>query len=128
MALEKRRGYHPDHPSFAKFLLSEQSRGPAMEAANDIANIARETAPRDKDADSNKVSFWNSFKAQKQPTPWVNTGTGAPNPRAIAVVVNDAPHAAAVEFGNRRTPRAHRTLGKAGARIGEFRSKTRGLT
>lgn len=37
---------------------------------------------------------------------------GGPKPRARGRVVNDAPEAFIVEFGNRNTPR-HRTLGNA---------------
>ena len=123
MALERRRGYHPDHTSFGRFILSRQARQPAMKAAQDIAAIARRIAPKGKhEGSGDPTPFSARFKVVRQIEPWVNTGTGPPNPRAIARVENDSPHAAALEFGNRRTKK-HRTLGKAGAMVGEWRGR-----
>ncbi len=51
--------------------------------------------------------------------PSVNTSfRNGPRRRVCAFLFNDAPHAAAVEFGNRQTPQPHRVLGRTAAFLG----------
>lgn len=114
MALERRRGFKPDHKTFGEFILSEQARKPAVEASNDIADHARDLAPRGEGpgphyADAFRVVPSGSYTAQNG------------NRRSIALVTNDNDAAAANEFGNvgpggmgPRT-RGSRVLRRAGA-------------
>lgn len=56
----------------------------------------------------NKIHYQDSFRV----TQVVVDGIGHPPMRRVgARLLNIAPHAAAVEWGNRRTPRGHHVLG-----------------
>lgn len=115
MALERRRGFKPDHQSFGRFILSEQARRPAAKAAADIADYAQQIAPRGEEADADRYA--ESFEVIQAGTYTAKNG----NIRAIALVTNSNEAAPAVEFGRgpgagREGPRGgHRTLRRAGA-------------
>ena len=99
------------------FMLSEQARAPAIHAASDIAARARDTAPRgDGERDGHYADHFEVVAAGT----WT-AGNG--NRRAIALVTNDDPAAAAIEFGNRRGAPAHRTLRKAADAAGPVVTK-----
>ena len=115
MALEQRTGYKPNHKEFGEFILSEQARRPAIEAAQHIAEIARARAPRGEGPGPHMA---DQYKVNENPAPVVLAG----NPRAGAEVFNEDINATRNEFGNKRT-KAHRTLGKAGAEVGEMRGQ-----
>jgi hypothetical protein len=112
MALERRTGYKPDHKSFGAFMLSEQARDPAVEAAHNIVILAQSRAGKD----SGKTA--ESYKVNENPPPVTLQG----NPRATADVYSDHINATRIEFGNKRT-KAQRPLGKSGAEIGEMRGQ-----
>jgi len=103
------------HPGMAAFLVSDQAREPVVAAAKDIADLAKQLAPRGK---GTGVHMADQFRVNEH-TPPVNIGG---NPRVGAEVYNGDPAAAPNEFGGRRNPR-HRMLGRAGARIGEWKGE-----
>lgn len=108
----RRAWYEPDHDSFGRFILSDQMRDVTKAAAKDIRDIATATAPRSKGpgphmADQYEVS-----------TSGVIVIGG--NPRVMCEVVNPDRAAAPNEFGTKNNKR-RRTLGRAGALIGEFK-------
>lgn len=99
--------YRPDHPSFARFMVSEQSRRPAIEVAKKIAEDARATAPR---GDGPGPHMADQYRVNEDPAP-VNITPGGP--RVGAEVFNDDINATRVEFGNAKVEK-QRPLGKAG--------------
>jgi hypothetical protein len=107
VALERRRGFRPDHKSFGRFMLSEQARKPAIGFSEAIADLAALTARRE------TGDYAKSFKVNRKPLPIEVAG----NLRAIAEVYNSDRAAVTEEFGNARQPNPQRTLGKAGARF-----------
>lgn len=114
---EKRVGYRPDHKSFGAFLLSDQARDPVVEAAHNIATLAALRAPKGGSGDTAA-----SYKVNENSAPVLI----ASNLRVGAEVYNDATHegaeksyAAAAEFGKKDSP-GHRSLGKAGAELGQM--------
>jgi hypothetical protein len=117
VSTERRVGYKPDHKSFARFLLSDQARDPAVKAAHDIRDIAEATAPRSSDPDGEATHMADEFKVNSASPPVVAGG----NPRVGAEVYNSDPAAAPQEFGNARVRNPSRTLGRAGASVGEHR-------
>jgi hypothetical protein len=110
MALERRTGYKPNHVDFGKFLLSEQARDPAVEAAHNIVTLVGIRAPRS----TSKLA--ESYKVNEDSAPITIAG----NPRVGAEVYSDDPAAAPQEFGNARVRNPSRPLGKAGAELGEM--------
>lgn len=133
MARGDRITYRPNNRSFGAFMRSSQAREPVIEAAQDVADLAGEYAPRRKDKGRvpDGAAMADSFKVNKQPVQVPYTpgqmvvGISRPNARVFVEVYNERPSAAPNEFGNKRNKR-HRMLGRAGAAIGEFKSK-RGL-
>ena len=113
MPLEQRVGYKPDHKSFGEFILSEQARKPAIEAAQDIQALVRSRVTKRTGHQA------ESYKVNEHPAP-VSVGG---NPRATADVYSDDPAALADEFGNAKRRNPGRPLGKAGAIIGELRGE-----
>lgn len=114
MMVETRHGYHPDHESFGRFMLSEQARKPVVEAARDIARIARDLAI----AEVGEGPFAESFEVDANTAP-VIIGR---NPRVGARIYNGQRHAAVVEFGRNAGGQrrgGHRVLRRAGAMVGE---------
>lgn len=118
MALETRRGYHPNNSmvdGMGGFLMSNQALEPVMEAAKDVAVIAKANTTRS--ADGKGIPMADRYSTKRGGVIVVGG-----NPRQFAVVENDAPHSAAVEFGNSRME-AQRPLRKAGGKVGELRGK-----
>jgi hypothetical protein len=102
----------------AKFLLSQQSRDPAVKAAHDIRDIAEATAPRSTADREDVTHMADEFKVNEKSKP-VSVGG---NPRVGAEVYNSDEAAAPQEFGNARVRNPSRTLGRAGAAVGEHRT------
>lgn len=102
--------YVPDHKDFGKFMLSDQVRDVANEAADAVVVIAATTAARGKTG--------NYSRGFKKVSGRVLVVGG--NPRAIADVVNDDPAALPNEIGTSKMHARH-TLAKAGAVVGELR-------
>lgn len=120
MARETRVGYHADHKSFGRFMVSEQARQPAVEAAHDIARIAAENTRAASTGGTHRegVALADNYKVNDKTAPVVIGG----NPRVGAEVYNDLRHAAAVEFGTgKKRRKGTRALRRAGAAIGELR-------
>jgi hypothetical protein len=112
MARETRTGYKPDHKSFGAFLLSEQSRRPAVQAAHAIAELATATTKRSK---GDGPHLADNYKVNDKTAPVI---AGDATPRVGAEVYNDLSYAAAHEFGRGRDDKkGPRPLGKAGAAI-----------
>ena len=113
MALERRRGYKPDHKSFGAFMLSEQARKPVARIAHElIIPLAVAKTPRSAE---DKEHMADNYKVNESTAPVVAGG----NPRVGVEVYNDVRHAAAVEHGVGKKKGA-RPLGKAGAAVGDF--------
>lgn len=115
MALEMRRGFKPDHKGIGRFMLSEQARRPAVQIAHEIIPVAKASTP------IQSGDLVGSYKVDERPPPAFVLPGGY---RAVAKVTNTAPHAAAVEFGNKRS-RARRMLGRAAAQFGDYHSTGR---
>lgn len=120
--VETRRGYHPDHESFGRFMLSDQARKPAIEAAHDVVGVAHALAVKE----VGEGQFSENFQVNSEAAPVIVAG----NPRVGAEVYNDVRHAAVVEFGagtrseDGTKPReGHRVLRRAGSAIGELRGE-----
>lgn len=115
MALEMRSGYKPDHRGIGRFMVSEQARRPAIRIAHKIVPVAKADTPVQDGV------LINSYEVDERPP---NVFVLPGGYRSVAKVVNTAPHAAAVEFGNKRS-RARRMLGRAAARFGDYQSTGR---
>lgn len=118
MALERRRGYHPDHglvDGFGGFLMSNQALKPVLDAARDVAAIAKADTPRSGDGEGTPMA--DSYKVVRGGVIIVGG-----NPRQYAKVENGAPSAVPTEFGNSRV-KAQRILRKAGGKVGELRGE-----
>jgi ATP/maltotriose-dependent transcriptional regulator MalT len=102
--------YVPDHKDFGKFMLSDQVRDVANEAADNIVKIAAVMAAKGKTG-----NYARGFRRVSGRALVVGG-----NPRAIADVVNDDPAALPNEIGTSRMSARH-TLAKAGAIVGELR-------
>lgn len=103
--------YEPSDVGWAKIALSPSLLHACIAEAERGKAFAIGISPRSGDGDG--VPYADSFDV----TPIV-TSAFRRGPRVAAVLHNDAPHAAAVEFGNRRTPRPHRVLGRTAAYLG----------
>lgn len=96
---ETRQGYHPNNVSFGKFMLSEQARRPAVQAARHIRDVAKKTAARSDPKRKGRVEgqpLSASYHVNRKPAPVTIDG----NPRAIAEVYNNSKYAARREFGD----------------------------
>lgn len=94
MALERRRGFKPDHKSFGTFILTEQARGPAVEASHDMVRTMKANAPRSAEGDGSHYA--DAFEVVPAGSYTAQNG----NRRAIALVTNADDAAAANEFGD----------------------------
>jgi hypothetical protein len=107
--------FKPDHKAFTRFATSDQMLEPLREAGHDVRRIAQATAAKDTGA------YAEGFK--------VDSGAGVLAigrfRRRIVTVVNEDPAAAPNEFGNKKM-KAQRTLGRAGAAVGEYRGELPG--
>ena len=114
MALEMRSGFRENHgpDGMGGLLLSEQSQDAAVFFARLIAADAGRTARRSsRPPQADKPKLAENYKVNERPGLPFITKNG--NPHAYAEVFNDAPHAAANEFGNGRT-RGDHNLREAG--------------
>lgn len=108
--------YIEDHESFGAFIMSDQMRDPVFEVTKDIEKLAGATAKRDNSSKSNIHHYADGFKSLRE-------GGALHVHRALRVmclVYNDDPVALYNEFGNRKSKRL-RTLGRAGAKYGDFK-------
>lgn len=119
MALERRRGFKPDHVSFGKFMISEQARRPAVQAAGHAADIAAGIQQAESGG-SGRLA--RNYKVNPRPPHWIAKNG---NPRAIAHAFNDLRHAAANEFGRGRRGGTH-ALRRAGEIVGQLRGDVSG--
>ena len=105
-----RAKFKPDHKGFAEFAHSPELHKAIHDAAHDVRTIAAADAPKKTGA------LAEGFK--------VDAGHGVlvigSYSRVIVAVVNEDPAAAPNEFGGRHN-NANHTLGRAGAKVGEFR-------
>lgn len=112
--------YVPDNSmatGMGGFLRSEQMRDVTVEAAQDIAKLAGEYAPRRKaGVVPDGTAMADRFRVNREAGLLKVSG----NLRVKVEVYNEAASAAPNEFGNKRNKR-HRMLGRAGAAIGEFK-------
>lgn len=103
--------YRPDRAGWDAVALSPQILAACMAEAERGKVYAVSIAPRS--GDEQGRPYAESFEVEATT---VDFGRG---PRRVAAELrNTAPHAAAVEFGNRRTPRAQRVLGRTAAYLG----------
>lgn len=103
------------YPGMRAFLLSDQAREPAIAAGRDIAALAKTTSPRSSGPGPHMA---DQFKVNEKSAP-VKIGG---NPRVGVEVYNEDRAAAPNEFGGKYNKR-HRMLGRAGAKIGEWRGE-----
>lgn len=116
--MARRVRFVADHKSFGEFILSDQMRDVTAEVAGDIADRARDLAPRRKSRGNvpDSVAMADRFEVNKEAGILVVAG----NPRVKVEIFNEAPSAAPNEFGSKRNKR-HRMLGRAGAAYGDFK-------
>jgi hypothetical protein len=114
----RRIRYSPDHRSFGEFMVSEQMRDVTAEVCADIADRAKEYAPRRKSRGNvpDGAAMADRFEVKREAGVLKVSG----NMRVMCEVFNEAPSAAANEFGGKRNKR-HRMLGRAGAAFGDFK-------
>lgn len=115
--MEVRRGFRENHSlkdGMGGLLLSKQSQDAAVHFAEQIAKDAAVRAPRsDRAPRPGKPKYADNFKVERAAEPFVTKKYQ--NGHAHAEVFNDAPHAAALEFGNGKTKARH-ILRDAGAK------------
>lgn len=95
--------YVPSDAGFKEMRNSPRVLGACLDAAKDGQRYGESIAPRDTGA------YAASFNVR----PTIVTTTGAnPGPRVAAILENTSGHAAAVEWANSRTTRAHRVFAR----------------
>lgn len=102
--------YRPNQRGWDAVALSPQILAACVAEAERGMAYAITIAPRSDDGDGKPYA--DSFEVQAVVVRFRQ------GPRVAARLLNDAPHAAAVEFGNRQTPRAQRVLGRTAAYLG----------
>lgn len=108
--LSRRRG-------FGGFMMSPQSRRPAIAAATRGVFLALAISPR---SESDGDHYADHFHVDAHSPPVLVRDRSYVNPRVGARIVNTSDHAAAVEFGNSHARRHHRVLGRVGAQLGDY--------
>jgi hypothetical protein len=110
--------YKMDNASFGAFMVSEQARRPAIEAAHDVAAIA---AANTRASSGGVGDLASNYKVDEHTAPVVIAG----NPRVGAAVFNDKRYAAAREFGagGHTKGKGTRDLRRAGGAVGELRGE-----
>jgi hypothetical protein len=113
--------FRPDHSQatgFGGLMRSDQIRDVTEEVAHDIAAAAKYLSPRRKDRGNvpDGTAMADRFKVKRDAGLIKVSG----NIRVKVEVYNEAPSAAANEFGGKRNTR-HRMLGRAGALFGDFK-------
>lgn len=102
--------YEPNRAGWAEFAMSPELLEACMAEARKGKRFAESIAPRS--GDERGKPYADSFDVEATTVTWRR------GPRVAAKLVNDAPHAAAVEWGNKQTPEAHRVLGRTAAYLG----------
>jgi hypothetical protein len=92
-----RAEYKPDRESFGTFMMSEQARGPAIEAAKDIVAALAAGVHRGTGNGGKNGHLADSYKVNREAAPIIFRG----NPRVGADVYSEHPGAAPEEFGGR---------------------------
>lgn len=100
--------YEPSKSGWAAISLSPAILKACVAEANRGRVFAKAIAPRD------SGEYQQSFDVDAE------TVMFALGPRVAATLSNTAGHAAAVEWGNRRTPHPHRVLGRTAAFLGSI--------
>lgn len=103
--------YEPNEAGFKKMAVSPDILDACLAEAARGKAFAIGISPRSGDGEGR--AYADSFDVEAEIVHGFRGG-----PRAAAVLVNDAPHAAAVEFGNKQTPRPQRVLGRTAAYLG----------
>lgn len=106
-----RVNYEPPKAGWAKVALSPDILDACIAEAERGKAFAEGIAPRS--GDGVGEPYADQFHVQPTTTLVFRRG-----PRVAAVLYNDSGHAAAVEFGNKRVPRAQRVLGRTAAYLG----------
>lgn len=97
--------YNPDHDG-----LNEIARSPAVRAAlAAVANKGKAIAEGLSADFADTGDYASHFKVEAETIEWRGEYPGR---RAAAYLVNDAPYAAAVEWGNSRDHKPHHVLGR----------------
>jgi hypothetical protein len=104
------RTFNPSYSGLGELLFSPEMQAAMHAKAKKIAETAAATSPVGPLTDSERQRYIDSWR--------VESGVrDEPSRRAVARVINDSDHAAAVEFGNGRTSRKtiepHYTLTRA---------------
>lgn len=102
--------YVPDNDGWRKIRFSTEILGFCMEEADLAKVFAEDISPRSRERKYDKYA--ESFILEPE-TVYIQPGGW----RYAARVTNTADHAAAVEFGNRQTPKAQRIMDKAAQSI-----------
>ena len=102
--------YEPNRSEWDKIVMSPEIQEACLEEARKGQRYAESIAPRS--GDDEGVPYADSFDVEAVVVHWFG------GPRVAARLVNDAPHAAALEFGNKRTPHPHRVLGRTAEYLG----------
>jgi hypothetical protein len=103
--------YEPSKAGWAKIAMSPELQAACLAEAKRGQEFAESISPRSGDGDGKPYA--ESFSVR----PIVVDGFGN-GPRVGAELANEAPHSAAVEFGNEQTPRPQRILGRTAAFLG----------
>ena len=103
--------YEPNEAGWAKIAMSPDILDACVAEAKKGQAFAEGIAPRSGDGDG--VPYADSFDVVPAVTTAFRRG-----PRVTAFLFNDAPHAAAVEFGNKNR-RAQRVLGRTAQHLAE---------
>ena len=103
--------YEPSDRGFKEMAMSPDILDACLAEAEKGKGFAVAISPRS--GDEHGRPYADSFDVDAAITNLFRGG-----PRVMAVLSNDAPHAAAVEFGNQRTPQPHRILGRTAAFLG----------
>lgn len=102
--------YVPNKAGWDKIAMSPELLEACMAEARKGKRFAEAIAPRS--GDERGKPYADSFDVEATVVTWRR------GPRVAAQLVNDAPHAAAVEWGNTQTPEPHRVLGRTAAYLG----------
>lgn len=95
--------YKPNHREMAKFMLSDQARRPAIDAAKDIVNALSGVVRRGSGAPGPEGRLADSYEVNENAEPVAIDG----NPRAGAEVYSSHPGAAPEEFGGKNQTAKH---------------------
>lgn len=116
--------YRPDHTAtgFGGLLVSKQILDALEEPAKDVARLAAGLTPYDnspKRSTKKGPHMRDSYEVNM--TPEIVKVGKRKNPRVSVRVVNQVPHAAAVEFSDGGARPSSRPLGRAGGMVGQFK-------